>query len=63
VETLVVCPCGHELAQHDDEGCHGSRNARCGCKLARAQALDAAVEAVKTRPWSGPDGENAAETT
>lgn len=52
METLVLCPCGHELALHDEQGCRGSRSVRCACDRTREAALEAAVEAARTRPWS-----------
>lgn len=52
MDTLVLCPCGHELAMHDAEGCRGSRTERCACTLSSEKALEAAVEAARTRPWS-----------
>jgi hypothetical protein len=50
METLVLCPCGHSLAQHDYAGCAGDRLRRCTCERDRHAALEAAVDSVRTAP-------------
>ena len=50
MENLVLCPCGHALAQHDYAGCSGDRFGKCGCTKDRYLALEAAVDSVKTLP-------------
>ncbi len=50
MDNLVLCPCGHNLAQHDFSGCSGDRLRRCGCERDRHAALEAAVDSAKTSP-------------
>ncbi len=50
MENLVLCPCGHTLAQHDYDGCAGDRLRRCSCQRDRHSALEAAVDSVRTTP-------------
>ncbi len=50
MDNLVLCPCGHNLAQHDFAGCSGDRLRRCGCERDRHAALEAAVDSVRTTP-------------
>jgi hypothetical protein len=50
VDNIVLCPCGHNLAQHDYAGCAGDRLRRCPCDRDRHAALEAAVESVRTAP-------------
>jgi hypothetical protein len=42
------------MAFHDHDGCRGERLRRCGCRLDRYAALDAAVDGAKSRPWIKP---------
>jgi hypothetical protein len=50
MENLVLCPCGHTLANHDYAGCAGDRLRRCTCERDRYNALEAAVDNVRTTP-------------
>lgn len=50
MDNLVLCPCGHNLTQHDYAGCSGDRLRRCGCERDRHAALEAAVDSVRTNP-------------
>jgi hypothetical protein len=50
MDNLVLCPCGHNLALHDFDGCAGERLRRCACKRDRHAALEAAVDSVRTTP-------------
>jgi hypothetical protein len=50
MDNLVLCPCGHNLAQHDYDGCAGDRLRRCTCPRDRHAALEAAVDSVRTHP-------------
>jgi hypothetical protein len=54
MDNLVLCPCGHNLALHDFDGCAGERLRRCDCKRDRHAALDAAVDSVRTTPAYDP---------
>jgi hypothetical protein len=53
METLVLCPCGHSLANHDYAGCAGDRLRVCGCPRDRHYALEAAVSSARTTPVFG----------
>jgi hypothetical protein len=53
VDNLVLCPCGHSLANHDYAGCSGDRLSTCRCGRDRYSALEAAVDSVKTAPVFG----------
>jgi hypothetical protein len=53
VDNLVLCPCGHSLANHDYEGCSGDRLRTCRCANDRHAALEAAVDSVRTAPVFG----------
>ena len=54
VDNLVLCPCGHVLTMHDYAGCAGDRLRRCSCERDRHQALEAAVDSVRTvTPYGG----------
>ena len=48
MDNLVLCPCGHNLAQHDYAGCAGDRLRSCTCERDRHHALEAAVDSVRT---------------
>lgn len=50
MDNLVLCPCGHSLANHADTGCSGDRLSRCGCERDRYASLEAAVDSVRTTP-------------
>jgi hypothetical protein len=54
LDELVLCPCGHSMAQHDRDGCRGERLRRCRCRHDRHAALEAAVDGARSRPWSKP---------
>ncbi len=56
MDNLVLCPCGHSLANHDYMGCSGDRVRRCGCELDRHAALEAAVDTARTAPLYAPPG-------
>lgn len=48
---LVLCPCGHTVERHDERaGCGGDRFP-CGCRRPPWEALDAAIDDVRTRGW------------
>jgi hypothetical protein len=53
MDNLVLCPCGHSLANHDSAGCVGDRLGRCGCGFDRYGALEAAVDSARTTPVFG----------
>jgi hypothetical protein len=55
LDELVLCPCGHSMAQHDHGGCRGERLRACGCPRDRHAALEAAVDGAKSRPWAKPE--------
>ncbi len=55
MDELVLCPCGHSMAQHDGGGCRGERLRLCRCARDRYAALEAAVDSAKSRPWSKPE--------
>jgi hypothetical protein len=44
---LISCRCGHSLEAHDYEGC-----SECLCVLSRDDALEAAIDLVRSRPWA-----------
>ena len=48
LDNLVLCPCGHSLAHHNDTGCSGDRVRSCACEFNRYAALEAAVDSVRT---------------
>jgi hypothetical protein len=50
METLVLCSCGHTLAQHDYDGCAGDRLRSCLCPRDRESALFSAVDQASFRP-------------
>ncbi len=50
MDNLVLCPCGHSLANHDYAGCSGDRLRRCGCVRDRYASLEAAVDSARTTP-------------
>jgi|GEM_PF-1974458 len=52
VDNLVLCPCGHSLANHDYAGC-SNRQRTCGCARDRHAALEAAVDSARTSPVFG----------
>ncbi len=51
MKYLVFCPCGHSLDRHGDGGCDGEQRARCSCALDQRNALEAAIDRVRTDPW------------
>jgi hypothetical protein len=53
MDTLLTCPCGHTLANHDTGGCFGERLRPCHCRRDRATALDAVVNGVRTPHVTG----------
>ncbi len=53
MDNLVLCPCGHSLANHEFGGCSGDRLGRCGCGRDRHSALEAAVDHARTTPVFG----------
>ena len=56
MDNLVLCPCGHSLANHDYMGCSGDRVRRCGCELDRHAALEAAVDTARSTPLFSTPG-------
>lgn len=52
MNTLVTCPCGHTLEQHDTGGCDGDRLRPCFCRRDRSLALEAAVGEVRSKPFA-----------
>jgi hypothetical protein len=56
MDNLVLCPCGHSLANHDYMGCSGDRAGRCRCELDRHAALEAAVDTARTAPLYASPG-------
>ncbi len=54
MDNLVLCPCGHSLANHDHEGCAGDRLSRCTCPRDQHAALEAAIDSVRTAPVYTP---------
>jgi len=54
MKYLVFCSCGHSLEQHGQDGCSGSPG--CGCPRDPGLALEAAIDDVRSRPWTMPDG-------
>ena len=53
MDNLVLCSCGHSLANHDYDGCAGDRLRRCSCERDRHFALEAAVDSARTTPVYG----------
>lgn len=53
MDNLVLCPCGHSLANHGYAGCSGDRLGRCGCSRDQHYALEAAVDSARTTPVFG----------
>ena len=53
MDNLVLCPCGHSLANHEYAGCSGDRLRTCACARDRYLALEAAVDSVRTEPVFG----------
>jgi hypothetical protein len=53
MDNLVLCPCGHSLANHDYCGCAGDRLRTCSCCRDRHGALEAAVDSARTTPIFG----------
>jgi hypothetical protein len=54
MERLIVCPCGHNIEQHDGDGC---KVAACLCRLGRSAVLEGLVDSERDdirRQWS-PD--------
>ncbi len=49
MDSLVLCPCGHNMASHDWDGCRGDRFSTCGCRQSRQGALEAAIYASRLR--------------
>jgi hypothetical protein len=52
VERLIVCPCGHDIEQHDGDGC---KVAACFCPLGRGAVLEGLVDSERDdirRQWS-----------
>ncbi len=64
MDNLVLCPCGHNLTQHDYAGCAGDRLRKCPCERDRHGALEAAVDSVRTNsvyvPYAARAGTDAA---
>lgn len=55
---LVHCPCGHSLEDHGEAGCAGARGIGCACRADRTQALDQAIDRVRTEAsiiWRRPE--------
>jgi hypothetical protein len=48
VTSLVLCPCAHSIEGHDLDGCKGHRLQRCSCTLTPGQALNSAIDAVRS---------------
>ena len=46
--SLVACPCGHGVEDHNRAGCPGTARESCTCKRTPQAALDAAVAAVRS---------------
>lgn len=59
---LVLCPCDHSLEAHDAHGCKGDRGRSCACRLGLADALDAAVDAVRSTYARNPGWEKAQQS-
>jgi hypothetical protein len=53
MDNLVLCPCGHSIANHAYDGCAGDRLRRCACERDRHFALEAAVDTARTSPLFG----------
>ena len=57
---VLSCPCSHRIARHGEGGCTGTDMKGCPCRLDRADALYAAIDASRgpdTRaPLGGPPG-------
>jgi hypothetical protein len=55
LEHLVVCRCGHDIDEHQADGCVTRKGAeRCSCRLARDGVLDSALNAERDdirRQW------------
>ena len=45
---LVLCPCLHAVDNHDAYGCKGEHLRHCECRLAPGDALEAAIDAVRS---------------
>jgi hypothetical protein len=63
MDYLVYCPCGHTVSRHEAKGCNGDRRVRCACRLTRWEALDAAVDEVRTEGWIAVKGAEAVPIT
>jgi hypothetical protein len=41
IERLIVCPCQHDIEQHDERGCLiRTASGRCGCRRHRDAVLE-----------------------
>ena len=56
---LMLCPCSHTVDGHDANGCKGNQGRHCACRLALHEALDAAVDAVRSTYARNPGWEKA----
>jgi hypothetical protein len=56
MDMLVLCRCGHPTSLHGERGCNAGRYRPCECLLNAHAAVEAAVAAVRAKPWRGePD--------
>lgn len=46
MQYLIACTCGHTVEAHDSIGC-----LQCGCRLTKEDAIDAAIDRERSRPW------------
>jgi hypothetical protein len=46
MQYLIACRCGHTVEVHEAAGC-----AECACEFSNEEALDAAIDRERSRPW------------
>ncbi|MBV8579416.1 MAG: hypothetical protein JOZ86_02175 [Candidatus Eremiobacteraeota bacterium] len=51
MKYLVFCTCGHVLDRHDAVGCGGDGRIPCRCPRNQEQALESAIDSVRSHPW------------
>lgn len=59
MKYLVICPCGHSMDRHEQDGCGGD-GWPCECVHTQEGALDAATRQARLHPWSPAGTDSAA---